>query len=110
MTSIRCPRCDETGKVSRSIEDGDFAWRCPACAASFEVRTVFLRRSQPVDKDRFIAQVTKEMKDQGVNQAELGRLVGVSGAYISTILSGRRAVSEDLAERVARALRLETDP
>lgn len=105
MTAIRCPRCGETGEVDRPIEDGDFPWRCPACAASFEARTVFLRRSQLVDKDRFIARVTKEMQDQGVNQAELGRLIGVSGAYVSTILSGRREVSRELAERVNRALR-----
>lgn len=44
------------------------------------------------------------MRRQGLTQAELGRMIGVSGAYISTILSGKRHVSHHLAERVRRAL------
>ncbi len=105
MTMIRCPACDEAREIDRAIEDDDFAWTCVGCFQSFEVRTVFLRRHELVDKNAFVAQVRREIEDQGLTQAELGRLIGVSGAYISTILSGRRAVSQELAERVNRALR-----
>lgn len=106
MTMIRCPACAHRGDVARSIEDTDFDWSCPGCCKTFEVRTVFLRRHELVDKNAFVAQVRREIEDQGLTQAELGRLVGVSGAYISTILSGRRQITKDLADRVTAALRL----
>lgn len=107
MTQIRCPVCDATGNVDRPIEDDDFVWSCAACFKTFEVRTVFLRRVEPVDKQRFSTEVRAELERQRLTQAELGRLIGVSGAYISTILSGRREVSRELAERVNRALRVD---
>ena len=93
--------------MERTIHDSDFLWSCNRCGKTFEVRTVFLARSSSVDTKKFTAKVRGEMKRQGLTQAEVGRLVGVTGAYISTILSGRRTVSVELARRVERAPRID---
>ncbi len=49
------------------------------------------------------------MARQSLTQATVGRLIGVTGAYISTILSGRRTVSVELARRIERALRIDLE-
>ncbi len=95
--------------MGRAIEDGDFTWSCTRCCRGFEVRTVFLSRSSSVDAKAFAHKVRAEMARQSLTQATVGRLIGVTGAYISTILSGRRTVSVELARRIERALRIDLE-
>lgn len=70
----------------------------------FEVRVVFFDRPRQVNSSRFIKDVRGAMKRQGLTQADLAELMGVTGAYISTLLSGKREISADTAARVNRAL------
>lgn len=104
MSEIRCPSCGKTGRIRQSLEEVVLEWPCPWCKRTFEVRIVFFERPRVVDKDAFADEVRAEMERQGLNQAELARLLGVTGAYISTLLSGKREISPEVADRVTNAL------
>ena len=102
---IRCPECGSFAKTDHHVQETLFEWGCDECGRKFEVRIVFFRRPQLVDAAAFRGEVDKRLQEQGLSKAELARLVGVSGAYISTLLSGRRKISEGVAERVLHILR-----
>lgn len=104
MSEIRCPSCGKHARSRQMIEEAVLEWDCPACQKTFEVRIVFFERARVVDKEAFAEEVRVQMQRQGLNQAELAKLMGVTGAYVSTILSGKREVSGDLADRVLHAL------
>lgn len=102
---IRCPNCGAGAAPDRGIEESAFPWVCPSCGQGFEVRIVFLSRAEPVDPERFRVEVLQLLEEQGLTKSDLARLVGVTPAYISTLLSGRRKISGDVAARVLRTLR-----
>ncbi len=104
MTQTACPSCGHRTPTRAQIQESRLDWACRSCKRTFEIRIVFFERPRPVDNDRFRRQVLNTMRRQGLTQAELGRMIGVSAAYISTILSGKRRVSPQLAERIRRAL------
>lgn len=104
MSEIRCPSCEKTGRIRRPLEEAVLEWQCSPCGKTFEVRIVFFERPRVVHKEAFTEEVRAEMQRQGLNQAELARLMGVTGAYVSTLLSGKREISPDVAARVRRAL------
>lgn len=66
---------------------------------------VFLPRHHEMDRHEFRLEVEELLARHGLSRSDLARLVGVSPAYISTILSGRRAISVDLATKVLHVLR-----
>lgn len=70
------------------------------------MRTVFLPRERDVDEKRFRREVLELLHAQRLTRSDLARLVGVTPAYISTILGGRRRVSSEIAARVIHALRV----
>lgn len=90
--------------MDRDIQESVFEWRCDSCARSFEVRIVFLPRAEPIEAAEFRGEVDRLLSEQGLTKTELARLVGVTPAYISTLLSGRRAVGASVAGRVLHAL------
>ena len=103
---IVCPGCGATGDTEHELEESTFRWSCGACGKGFEVRIVFFPRAEPVDPDQFRTEVNRLLTQQGLTKTELARLVGVTPAYISTLLSGRRAVGAEVGTRVLRVLRL----
>ncbi len=102
--TIVCPTCDWISSSDVSIQESSFEWTCPSCGRSFEIRIVFFSSRAPVNRERFRQEVMTRMEEQGLNKSQLARLLDVSPAYISTILSGRRNVSADLAARVMHVL------
>lgn len=110
MSEIRCPSCGDFARTQYAISDSQLEWSCSSCEKTFELRIVFFERPRRVDQARFRKQLRATMASQELTQAELGRMIGVSGAYISTILSGKRRVSPQLAERVSRALERQPGP
>lgn len=106
MTTIRCPSCNASRTHKRALEESSFPWICGTCHQAFEVRVVFLPRQREIDRHDFCIQVEELLTRQRLSRSDLARLVGVSPAYISTILSGRRAISVELATRILCALQL----
>lgn len=104
MSQIHCPSCGRSARVSHAIEEAVLQWGCQRCGRDFEVRIVFFERPRVVDKKAFAEEVRASMARQGLNQAEVARLMGVTGAYVSTLLSGKREISPEVADRVRRAL------
>lgn len=49
------------------------------------------------------------IKQSGFTQAEIGHFLGVSAPYISTLLSGRRGMSRDMARRLLEAAGIHSD-
>lgn len=101
---IVCPGCGAVEPTEQDLGQRVFEWACGACHRSFEVRVVFLPRPREIDGVAFRAQVSRLLEEQGLSKTDLAKLVGVTPAYISTILSGRRAVSAEVAQRVLCAL------
>lgn len=104
MSAIHCPRCGARAATKRAVTEAVFPWRCGSCRSQFEVRIVFFPREEAIDGGKFRAHVEARLSSQGLTRTELAKLVGVTPAYISTLLSGRRRVSKSLADRVLRAL------
>ncbi len=104
MSPIRCPSCGSSTRDERGLEESRFRWTCSTCASRYEVRIVFLPRRKEVDSRLFRAEVEAVLREQGLTRSDLARLVGVTPAYISTIMSGRRRISSEFAHRVLRAL------
>lgn len=102
---IVCPGCGTGADVEQDIKGSVFEWSCKACGKGFEVRIVFFERAKPVDQAAFRDKVQRLLAEQGLNKTELASLVGVSPAYISVLLSGRREVTAGAASRVLHALR-----
>lgn len=103
--TIVCPDCGRFTDGQLAIRESSFEWDCRGCGRSFEVRIVFLSSRKNVDTVAFIAQVKGILKEQGLSRTDLARLLGVTPAYMSTILSGRRKISGTVAERILSALR-----
>lgn len=76
--------------MATRISEGSSPWDCPSCKKVFEVRVVFFDRPRQVDRRKFAEEVRATMKRQGLKQADLAKLMGVTGAYISMLLSGNR--------------------
>lgn len=104
MSRIRCPSCGSSTPNQRGLAESRFRWTCSTCGSGYEVRIVFLPRRKEVDPRLFRAKVEVILRAQGLTRSDLARLVGVTPAYISTILSGRRRISSEFAHRVLRAL------
>lgn len=70
---------------------------------------MFLPRVEPIDPVAFGEEVRRLLREQSLTKTDLARLVGVTPAYISTLLSGRRPVSGAAAARVLHVLRVGAD-
>jgi transposase-like protein len=101
---IVCPECGAGQPVDRDIQESVFEWRCTSCGEGFEVRVVFLSRAKPIHAAEFRAEVSRLLADQGLTKTELAKLVGVTPAYISTVLSGRRIPGSSVARRMLHVL------
>lgn len=105
MTEITCRICGHTETQLQQIQDGDFEWTCPGCHATFHIRIVFLEHEAEVDQPRFRQEVERLLNEQALNRSDLARLLGVTPAYVSIILNGRRPIRTDLAKRILHVLR-----
>lgn len=103
--TIACPACGWITDGPLAIQESSFEWNCGACGRAFEVRIVFLPSRRVMDASAFVARVEQRLKDEGLSQTDLARLLGVTPAYVSTVLSGRRKISGALADRILAALR-----
>lgn len=56
---------------------------------------------------RIGSEICRLRKEAGLTQKQLGKMVGVSEKFIDEVESGRRVMSSDLINRVAKALRQE---
>jgi predicted transcriptional regulator len=92
-----------------TVEESVTDWVCEGCGRRFEIRVVFFERAEPVDQVAFRDEVNRLLGEQGLTRTELARLVGVTPAYISVLLNGRRELSAAGAARVLRVLRAATD-
>lgn len=101
---IVCPRCAAVADRALVVQECVTEWTCPSCTRRFEVRIVFLERPHPVDLVAFRNLVNAALEEQGLTRSDLARLVGVTPAYISTLLSGRRGVSPTRAASILRIL------
>ncbi len=106
MTAIRCPACGRATKSDGEVNRSTFEWTCGHCRQHYEVRVVFLRRPTPIDGDAFRARLQRTMDDEALSQGDVAELAGVSAAYISTVIRGKRRVSPRVAARVDDALGL----
>lgn len=51
-----------------------------------------------------VLRIKKELKEQGISQADLARTIGVTEVSVHRWMTGQRTPSIDYVERMARAL------
>ena len=104
-TVIKCPECGSTADAGvNTITEGAFPWRCKGCNNEWELHAVFFKVRDNYDPKRFRKTLAQAMKARGINQQQLARMAGVTAAYISLILAGKRVPPLPTAQRILEAL------
>lgn len=100
---IKCPNCNEEMEHGGDLlERGSFLCTCASCNHTWKVSTALTSTgSQYVsDQPGALKLIRKALKKTGFTQAEIGHFLGFSGAYISTLLNGKRKLTHHMALRL----------
>jgi antitoxin component HigA of HigAB toxin-antitoxin module len=101
---IRCPQCRKTTEAGTEVlKHGSFEWKCPSCGRTWRVATALTEVEQSHVGPEVLARVRDAIKESGFTQAEIGHFLGFSPPYISTLLSGKRRLTPDMARRLLEA-------
>jgi predicted XRE-type DNA-binding protein len=102
---IKCPGCEnENDHDLALLEQGAFVWTCPSCGRPWRVATALTSIRPPDFVDaKTRRRIKAAIKERGFTQAEIGHFLGFSGPYISTLLSGKRKLSHQMARRLLEA-------
>lgn len=105
LTSIKCPHCGHVADAGTdTIIQGGFPWLCDGCDNEWEVRTAFFKKRREFDTDQFRGVLADAMEAQNITQTTIAELVGVTGAYISHIVHGKRIPTLPMARRILEVL------
>lgn len=110
MTRVHCPGCGASSQTDQELREQTLQWACDRCRTTFQIRIVFFPRPSSLDVSEFVSTVERALEEEGLSRTELARLLDVTPAYVSTLLSGRRQITNAVAQRVLHALKIAPMP